>query len=302
MSNATILNDPRKEAVTLLEFGYGTDERPSYASYTDGAEHEPGGRSDAGIFESKPEIEFDLPPQSGTLRNRAAKIIMPRDAFTELVRFNGQTGPVTMWVWERLRSPDVDANGVLQTQLLLFRGRVTRLRNNYRGRSGSVYLEAKSWKDRMDFPINRGLVQHQCIHSFGGFGCRQNHATNPPGINLDVLRVNGNITGIEGKYIISSASDIINKPDDYWIKGTVNVNGTEIGISRYKASDPTRLQLYRPPPADWLNVAAVFTPGCDKLYEGSGHGCEFWNNQQNFCGPGIAVPEYYPPLETGRSG
>ncbi len=289
----TAYDDPAKEVQTLVEFRWGDPQSPQWTSYTDGQNNE-GNAPDDGVYTSQTAMEVQIPPITGVLKEKSLKIKIPTDDFIARLPRADEIGPVNVRVRERVIS--TASGGQLDIKTTLFVGRVTQVINNYRGRAGSVLIEAKSWKSRLNFTFNPGIVEHHCILSFGGPLCRN-------GINLALFRETAQIESINGKYLTTTDPAIVNVEPNYWHKGTVKVDGREIGITRQQdpttPGDPIRLQLVRFVPPEWALRTATFTAGCNKLYESD---CARYENQENFLGPGGAVPSYYPPIETGRGG
>lgn len=267
-----ILELPHKNAYLYVDFSYaaGTTKYTDWASPSDGT------------YTFEPKLGVKVADNTGTFEEKTTTIELPYgDAFTTMIGAGDPLPPIYVKVRERLEDP----LGVVTAQeLVLFRGRVTRVARNYQGRKGAIVIQALSLKVNLQTPL--GLVcTQQCVWNFGGRGC---------GVALGPLVKTGTCTviGTDRRVTITGLAAA---PDaTYWRAGYVTRNGLKIGIRDWSDSAPTIFLLRERPPAEWVGHAVSVTPGCDKSYAICG---SRWSNHGQFGGFGIAMPDYHPNLE-----
>lgn len=267
-----VLELPQKNGYLYVDFLYGGN----HAKYTDWASPADGS------FTFEPKLGVTVPDNTGTFEEKIATIELPYgDAFTTMIASGDPLPPIFVTVTERLE----DVYGIVAAQTLtLFRGRVTRVAKNYQGRSGAVVVEALSVKGMLGVAL--GLVcTQQCVFTFGGRGCL---------VDLTSLVQNGTCTAI-GTDRSVTITGLAGAPDSsYWRAGYVTRNGLSVVIRDWSSGSPTVFLLRERPPVEWVGQAVVVTPGCDKSHDTCKNR---WNNEGQFGGFGIGMPDYHPVIE-----
>lgn len=283
----TALDYPSKESHCLIQFMYGDPVEPTWALYTDDQSTQ---HTFLGPHTSTPAMKINVPEITALLKEKPAKLIMQEDAFLLALSKGGANSPTSCFIWEVNKTLGESSQDT--KTLMLFRGRVSRSVRNYKGKSGSVLVEIKNWKSRLDLPINPGVVEHHCGWPLFGGKCAL-------GLTASAFEKLGTIDAVDGKVLTVDGTNITLNPDRWWHRGTVKFNGLELGIREWRANNPTKLFLVREAPPEWVGETATFLPGCDNLYSSCR---DKFANEQFFMGPGFAVPDYMPLLETGRAG
>lgn len=271
---------PEKESWLLVLFRYG-DPVAGYTQqrYTDLDQ-------DFSGFTSTPGMEVLIPENSGHFDEKEARFIMPKDAFLDRAT-NGQPhSPIFVQVEEVTQGLFA---GDQNTQRTMFNGRVTRGRANYQGRSNTVALFALPAKSRLELPM--GLpCNHHCAWTLFGRGC---------GLVKSSFQIPGQIDAADGQEItVTTAGIATGQTGTYWRRGYARKDGLAIMIRDWSDTDPTKFQMARRVPDDWILAGAssvLFVPGCDKTIET----CRArYNNEQHFMGMGYAIPAYNPIFES----
>lgn len=270
---------PEKESWLLVLFRYGDPDAGYFqARYTDLDQ-------DFSGYTSTPGMEVLIPENSGHFDEKEARFIMPKDTFSERVTNGLPHSPIFVQVEEITQGLFA---GDQNTQRTLFNGRIMRGRANYQGRSNTVALFALPIKSRLEVPM--GLpCNHHCAWTLFGNGC---------GLNVASFRVLGQIDAADGQEITVTTSGITSKTGTYWRRGYARKDGLSIMIRDWSDADPTKLQMARRVPDDWIlagGSSIEFVPGCDKTIETCR---DRYNNEQRFMGLGYAIPAYNPIIES----
>ena len=275
MSNAIDLAP--KEVFQILRFTYGST--PTHRTYTDRSSDWTA--DDGLLYVSTPNIEVDLPDNDGGIGEKEVQIKMRADAFTTRLASGIKHAPVQVVI----REYTLPATGGPSAQLkTTFVGRVSRTTKNADGQSGLVVIQALPFKARLNFPM--GIpCNHECENALGDAGCKVD-------MNADGRTQTGVLEAIDGK--IATISGLTLKPDRFFHRGSVERDALNIMIQDWRSADPQTFVLVRRPPTEWLgNFVTVFS-GCDKSKET----CALrYNNEENFNGPGYAIPAYSPNFE-----
>lgn len=172
------------------------------------------------------------------------------------------------------------------TTLVLFKGRLQRIIDNYQGESGLIKIEASHLKGETHRPLGF-IATEDCGLTFG------DEADSDCGIELIPLREQATVTGISGKTI--TVSGLVTTTDDYFTNGYIELSGLRTRI--VESTSSTVFELSQVPPATWNGIEVVFTPGCLKRHQ---EDCiDKWNNESQFSGMGIGTPAYDPRLAQG---
>jgi hypothetical protein len=264
-----------KTSQLFLEFRYGDPAAPTYARFTDWTEDTILGSQS---YDSTPDMEVRAPEISGILNDKTLQVALPLkvNGFTDRLSNGTPHSPIYVTLRELLRSLD---GGSSEQQVVLFKGRVSRVIRNPNGRTNSVGIEAKSLKSQMDVPM--GLpANHQCVWTFGGRGCF-----------VTVPTENGTLATITGKTV--TITGLAGHADRYWHRGFVERQGLRLLIREWV--NGTSFELAKEPPADWATQTVKVYAGCDKTIET----CRArWSNEINFGGFGYAIPAYHPVFES----
>jgi len=119
---AKALARPEKESYVLVDFRHGTNalENEKYTDWT----------VDFEGYTSTPDMEVNLPANTGTFDSKELRITMPTDAFTERAASGAPHSPIFVTVQEVTQGLFA---GDVGSQLTVFRGRVMRTVKDPRG-------------------------------------------------------------------------------------------------------------------------------------------------------------------------
>lgn len=269
------LDIPQKTGYLRVDFTYGNS-AATHMRYTDWlGETNPD-------YTHEPGLEVKLGDNTGTFEEKITQIALPYgDAFTTLIASGDAVSPVFVRIDERHIDP---LGAVSSDNLVLFKGRVSKVIRNYQGRMGAILLQALSVKSNLRVAL--GLIANvQCNWTFGSAPC---------GIDLGPLLQTGTCTtGTSDRH--ATITGLAAAPDaTYWRRGYVTRDGLSLTIRDWSSSAPTSFTLSDRVPAEWIGQAVVLTPGCDKTIEI----CRSrWNNETRFQGCGYGMPDYHPIIE-----
>lgn len=165
-----------------------------------------------------------------------------------------------------------------------WKGVVVGTLKNANQKAGIVSATISGWRSLLQFPLGIETTT-QCAWTFGDSNCC---------IDLPSIRQTGHITAITGNTI--TVTGLVYPRDNYWRYGSAMVDGLAMKIVDYDGGAGIFKLIPKLPPPEWLDVDAVFTPGCDHLVDGS-NGCRKWSNEQRFCGLGVKMLDYNPQFE-----
>lgn len=273
----------------LVEFRYGTD-FADVARYTDYERALTG-------HTSTPTMDVEVPDNTGTFGEKEARVVLPLDAFTDRLSDGLPHSPVYVRIEQQLRGLSAGEAG---TNLVLFRGEVSRVVRNYQRRAGQVAISALSAKSRLDVPLGLQMNHHDEARIFGPLS----------GLDQATYQVQGQIAAINGKEITITTprTDITNPTapggtnDRFWERGWIEKDGARIDIHVWSIADPAVFVLRERPPADWLlagTSSILFVPGTHGTIEDAR---DVWDNEDNFLGWGYATPDYSTILENPAGG
>jgi hypothetical protein len=277
----TASGSPEKESFILVTFRYGDPSDPDFAKYA-------AWNRAFEDFAATPEMDVEIPDNTGTFDEKEVRILLGVDDFTGPVSSGLPHSPMF------LKIEEVTAGmfpGDAGSRKILYRGRITRTIRNFQGRNDTVAFFSLPIKSRIDVPM--GLqCNHHCAWRLFGRGC---------GLVETSHDQTGQIASMDGKEITISANAGITAPiapggdnTRFWERGYLEKDGLTIGIHIWSISDPTVFVLRRRPPDSWL-LAGVnsirFLPGCHKTVEDCRN---VWNNEQHFGGFGYAMLPYNP--------
>lgn len=270
---------PEKESFLLVLFRHGDpDDGYIQERYTDYDQ-------DFSGFSSVPGMEVELPENNGHFSEAELRIILPADTFGVRATSGVPHSPIFVQVVEVTQGL---FTGDQNSQRTVFNGRVVRGRANYQGRNNVVALFSTPRKSRLDismsFPCN-----HHCAWTLFGNGC---------GLLKSSFVEVGVIDSADGQQITVTETAVTNKTGTYWRRGYVRRGGLSIMIRDWSDADPTKMQLARRVPDDWILTppsGIEFVPGCDKLVET----CRSrYANEENFMGIGYSIPAYNPIISS----
>lgn len=283
----TASGSPEKESFILVTFRHGDPSDPTYDKYA-------AWNRAFEDFAATPEMDVEIPDNTGTFDEKEVRVLLGIDAFTFAVASGLPHSPIFMKVEE------VTAGlfpGDAGSRKILFKGRVTRTIKNFQGRNDTVAFFALPAKSRLDVPM--GLqCNHHCAWRLFSRGCGLTQST------YDRL---GQIAVMDGKEVTISANASITAPtapggdaSRYWERGYLQKDGLTIGIHIWTLTDPTVFVLRRRPPDSWLlagSNSVLFVPGCHKTVEDCRN---VWDNEEGqggeggFAGFGYSMLPYNP--------
>ncbi|MEK7425260.1 MAG: phage BR0599 family protein [Actinomycetota bacterium] len=273
------IDQPEKESYYLVTFTYGDPADPDFAFYTN---------RDQDVFPhiSTPSLAVKLPQNSGLFEDGLCEIELPNDAFSNRLTDGHPTSPTRVEVVEMTRPLE---GGPTATRLMLFVGDVVSTIRNAGGNSRMRKIKALPVKQFLDIPMGMP-ANHECGYTFNGAGC------NPPGVGaggpvggVSTSRV---ILSIEGKKV-TLTSGLTGTDRHPWQRGHISLDGIIVEIRDWDSVAADVLYLTRQPPTYWVGQTIFVEAGCDKSVER----CRLWDNEQNFGGPGYAIPAYNPVFE-----
>jgi uncharacterized protein len=268
---------PEKEGFILVAFNHGTDAN-TQELYTDW-------QQDVLGHKSTPKMALDIPDNTATFDKRELRVLLPLDDFTDRASSGVPHSPIFLSVTEVTQGL---FPGDQNTQRVLFRGRVMRTIRNFQGRNNLVAFFALTAKSRLDVPM--GLpCNHHCVWNVFGRGC---------GLDVNDFDENGQIDSVDGQEVTVTTAAVTSKTGTYWRRGYMERGGLRIPIRDWSDADPTKFQMARRVPDDWISAGAIsihFVPGCDKTIET----CRArYDNEEKFGGAGYAIPPYQPNFES----
>jgi hypothetical protein len=229
-------------------------------------------------YTSVPEMEIDFDgflarPEPDRLTIKIPKTYSPADTLS--------TGRPHAMV--RCHVYEVNPEDTTSMRLLM-QGVVTGITNDSNGTSGITEITIQDDLVFTDMALGIGCGT-TCVWSFG------DENDSPCGIALAPLKVSAGITSISGLVLETSATPAT---ADYYLRGRVEKDGVRINIR--KAVDGT-LTLVQYPPSSWeVGNTITLVPGCDKQLTT----CRTkWDNESQFCGLGLNMPNYNPIFEGG---
>jgi hypothetical protein len=282
------LEKPIKSTVTLVRFLYRS---PSVVQhlYCDDASPNPGL---GGLYLPAPDMEVEDIEISGLLKEKPARITLPRDTFTWWLSEQRPHPQVLCWVFDKTGS--LSLTGGEEPTKTIFIGEVDRATRTPNKKDDYVRIEAVNWKSSLDKKV--GLLElNTCVwplfspSTHPGSGCTLNKSSFVKTAVIDT---------VDGKTIIVTDSDITTKTGRWWRSGWVEIGKAHIRIKDWIDTYPTALHLQRQAPSDWQGQSADFYPGCSKLYSS----CQTFNNTNNFMGIGHSIPSHQSLMQKPRSG
>ena len=240
-------------------------------------------------YSSQPDMEVQIPTNSGTLEQVEARIALPVSlSFVDAYTSGAPHQPANVVVTEILLPED--GNAAPANINVLFKGLIVVGRRNAGGRPGRCVLAALPLKARLDIALGEPC-NHQCQLRLGNAGCT---------IDLtigDRTKVATVLTILGTKITVNPAQIPTGLVDRLFHRGYVHLNGLYIGIQDWRNEvNGTRSEFFlnRQPPASWLNQNITIVAGCAKDPES----CNTrYNNLANFNGRGFAIPPYHPMYE-----
>lgn len=268
---------PEKEGYLLVTFRHG-DAAIELAKYTDW-------QQDISGHASTPTMALDIPANTGTFDRRELRVLLPLDTFTDRASGGVPHSPIFLEVAEVTQGL---FTGDQSTQRILFKGRVMRIIRNFQGKNNIVAFFALPAKSRLDIPM--GLpCNHHCVWNLFGRGC---------GLNIASFDERGQIDSVDGQEVVVTTAAVTGKAGRHWRRGYMEREGLRIPIRDWSDTDPTKFQMARRVPDDWVlagPISITFVPGCDKTIET----CRaVFDNEENFGGAGYAIPPYQPNFES----
>lgn len=167
------------------------------------------------------------------------------------------------------------------------------LEYNTQGKDNHVKFSIRGDKMRMETEAGR-LLLPQCDWSFGD--------PKTCGVDLSALAVAINIVAVSGRSITVTEvtpSEVQDKPDYYWPRGFLYVDGLTLTI--YDWDGALTFETTQLPPEDWaltVPFSGVVIPGCRKIP----FDCRRFGAEASFGGLGVAIPAHNPVLERGGAG
>lgn len=279
------IDKAEKNSVLLVSFAYGTN----YGTFSKYA----GWDLAVDDYVATPQMNVELPDNTGTFQEKEARIVLPLDAFTSRISDGRPFSPTYVTVIERVVSHEA---GPAASELTLFRGQVQRAIRNFQGRSNFVALGALGVKGRLDVPLGLQCNHHDEARLFGPMS----------GLSQASFQQTGQIASASGRTVfISTPNSNITAPtspggdiDRYWERGFLQKDGLRIGTYIWnRLDDPTKFVLRESPPADWVlagGASILFVPGTHATIEDAR---AVWDNEEHFLGIGWAMLDYNPIIE-----
>jgi hypothetical protein len=253
---------------------------------------------DGNVYTASPDMELKLPPNTGSLEDRAGFVdLLIYDGTAAWIpeAFNGNWAPTYLTVSQHVvpLTDDPDVSGEVATvHTWVYRALLAKATKNPGGRSSVAKLVFVTEKARMGVmmgvPGNRS-----CSWILFGRGC-----------GLDVVSDTGTLASIDGsdskKVTITGHSTPAAvpgaTPGNTWHRGYLERDGIRVGIREWDAAAPTIFFLHRRVPAAWVGQTVTLVAGCDK----SRDTCNGrFANLANFGGAGYATPNHNTVLEVG---
>lgn len=271
MSDQTPLSTSSASLICyLVDFSWG-DEFTTHlrlARYMDPVSY------DGYDWASSPDMAIDFPRIDGGLEASALDLSMKtRYPFADVVK--GLSISSVKVIISEL-DPTVES----PVARVVWAGLLNEVVHNADGKPNIVKLTFRDYRGMLTHPL--GIIAgSSCVWQFGDRLCRK---------RLGLLRETAE--ALNAATINLFVSGLTTTTADYWLKGLVTYDGLSIMIRRQFED---WFELAAPCPESWRNKQVVFTPGCDKQLAT----CRTkWNNEEHFCGVGIAMPGYHPNYET----
>jgi len=290
MSRAIDLSN--KKSYVLVKFTYGPfaagdpnfSDGPTKAAYTNWSSDISGNPD----FVSTPNMEVVLPENSGTLDEKAVKIKLPRDPFTNLISSGVPMSPLFAEIWEKTL-PINPGDSV--TSLKVFSGRVYLATRNPNGKREVVEISSFHPKSKLkvslSFPAN-----HQCCWIFGEGECQlARHSKVADIVSIDDKTITVDDMGGAGAPPHFGI-------DRFYHRGFIEKSGVRIGIRDWRIASPNEFHLVKRPPSAWTGGTVAIYEGCDKTIE-SCRSRHSLSGEQYFMGTGYAIPDHNPLYEEG---
>lgn len=260
-----------KTSAMLVEFSFGDPSSPTIYRFTDW-------KAPISLFgktyAATPSMDVGERINTAGMNDKSISVTLPVNAFTANLSYGEPHAPVSVVVREYLIA-EADSSADI-----IFIGFVGRTIQNHEGERERIRIECSNLKARFDIVLGISSTPH-CAWTLFGKGC-----------GLAEVNQTATITDI-AKATLTMSGLTFPKPA-YFHRGWVEVDGLRIGIRDHQATDTTMV-LVREPPRLWLGRSAKVVPGCAKTIQI----CRStWNNEQNFCGLGYAIPEYHPVIES----
>lgn len=241
----------------------------------------------ANIYTALPSLSVSLPRLQGGLEDDEVEISARRT----LPPFNTLARP---FLHARTNVTIYEAvPGEESTFREVYYGHVTKATRNPQGKREVVKLRISGIRARLSPPEGSppGLgfpALSTCPWRFGDKNCK---------VDVDALELTKDITELDTDGYASRLTidlDGDSAPNAEFNRGYITVDGLSLMIRQ--SLEDGRFDLASAPPPEWDGASAVIRPGCDKDYNG---GCATWDNQTEFGGCGIRMPDYNPVYEDG---
>lgn len=260
--------DASRKYAILLTFTWGS--APTTQGYTSWSRDValPGGE----YFSSEPSIEVSPGVIDGGVEDKPWKVQMEaRLPLNNLVR-PSRFAPVTC------RIEEIDPSD-LSSRNLLFQGIIATTVKNKRNQPKLVEFQVAGLRTKLKIPL--GVISsNECAWVFGRPPCCY---------DVVAIQQTANVTSIVNDTVITLDDlDVPLGGIARWAAGSVERDGLTIDIQ--SAIDETTLLLAEVPPPEWDGAPVLLTPGCD----GALSTCRLYNNEENFGGMGIRMPDHNP--------
>jgi hypothetical protein len=246
--------------------------------------------SDIQQFLSVPEMEIELPKNTGTMTKDLCNVLLPLNTSTEdfFEPFSrGIPFPKTkVSIIEFIKPTE---GGDASNTLYLFTGWVLRTVRNPNNRPGFVKLQIRNPKSSLDKKIGVPCG-HVCPWALFEPPCGYIGVSGPQKASEQKTAT---ITSVTGSTITITGSFSLSGNKSYR-DGYVEYESTRIRVRHWDSGTPGTLQLNKQPPAEWLGKTITLVPGCTHDAE---HCENVWNNISQFGGIGYAIPAYNPIIE-----
>lgn len=262
-------SDPHRKYVTMLTFSWGA--APTIQRYTSWTRDIaiPGGE----FYASEPSIAVTPGTLDGGVEEKIWKVQMElRLPLTNLIR-PSRFADVTCLIAEY--DP---FDGIMNS---LYQGTIGVVTKNKKGQPKLCEFTVVGPKAKLKVPLGV-IATNNCAWIFGRPPCCR---------DIVPLQQTETITGIVDDTVINFASlDVPLGGLARWAMGSAARDGLEITIQC--ALSQTSLLLAEVPPPEWDGAPVILTPGCD----GALSTCRIYNNEHNFGGMGLCMPNHNPIL------
>lgn len=225
-------------------------------------------------YEALPSMSIDYNEQHGGSKDAPINIVVPDTVFPISAMLFRKWIPISVEVYE------VDALNPNTNSRPRFKGRIlsTTAAKGQNGRTVTVKVEGIKSAFSMSLGI---IVANECQWSFGDRICRK---------DLTLLTETATISQVEDSLL--SISGLSARPDLFWNRGVVTVDGYSIGIRSWTSG--TVFNMFRIPPAAWLGQTCSVQAGCDKT---AANCKDKWNNISRFGAIGTKCLAYNPQTQ-----